>query len=55
MQKRGGDVNNQSVTPLKKVYEMPGLRVYGDIQTMTQAVSNKSATGDGGMGLDKTQ
>ena len=50
-------MKNQSVTPLKKTYDEPGLRVYGDIQTMTQAVANKSATPDGGPAgnMDKTQ
>jgi hypothetical protein len=34
----------------KKPYHEPELRVYGDIELLTNAVANNSAHADGGMG-----
>jgi hypothetical protein len=40
---------------LKKRYQKPTLRVYGDVQTLTAAVGTISAQMDGGTGgLNKT-
>lgn len=39
----------------KKSYHKPGLRVYGDLQLLTNAVASKSSQPDGGMaGTNKT-
>ena len=34
----------------KKRYESPQLKVYGDIQTLTNAVASNTKNADGGMG-----
>jgi hypothetical protein len=40
---------------LRKPYETPALRVYGDVAALTRSVSNTSANADGGHGsMSKT-
>ena len=40
-------------TPARKPYQAPHLEVYGDLRTVTQAVSTTGAMSDGGMGTNK--
>lgn len=38
-------------TKQKKLYHKPDLRVYGDLQFLTNAVASKSSHADGGTGM----
>jgi len=51
---RGDFVNPNSSEPTKKPYSPPVIRVYGDIQSVTKAVTMTHLTGDNGNGNTKT-
>jgi len=40
---------------VKKPYQTPALRVYGDLKVITQAVGMALVSDDGGKGDNKTQ
>jgi hypothetical protein len=50
----GGVLKANTHMPVKRPYQKPMLRVYGDIRTMTQAVAATRKHSDGRMALGKT-
>lgn len=47
-------LNTNEQVPAKKPYEKPTLRVYGNVRTMTQAISTKEGKRDNTKGARKT-
>lgn len=49
-------MNTQSEKDVKKTYNRPELKIYGDLRIITQTVGMNSANGDGSgnSGMDKT-
>ena len=47
-------MNTEKNKPTKQPYHPPQVYLYGNVRDLTKAAANKSATGDGGVGKDKT-
>jgi hypothetical protein len=47
-------MNEKSQAPVRKVYQEPQLRVYGDVRILTGLVNVSGSKGDGMFGASKS-